>query len=68
MTLCNDEVNLLSAVNVSPQVWKYVSTPLGYGEELEEVLELPLPLEVKKKILWDNAASFYGIQRAAATS
>jgi predicted TIM-barrel fold metal-dependent hydrolase len=36
------------------------------GEELEEVLELKLSLEVKKKILWDNAASFYGIPRAAA--
>ena len=37
-----------------------------FGEELEEVLELPLPFEVKRKILWDNAASFYGFQRAAA--
>ena len=38
------------------------------GEELEEILELQVPLEVKKKILWDNAASFYGIQRAAVAS
>jgi predicted TIM-barrel fold metal-dependent hydrolase len=36
------------------------------GEELEEVLELPLPLEVKKKILWDNAAGFYGVRAVAA--
>ena len=36
------------------------------GEELEEILESPISLEVKKKILWDNAAGFYGIPRAAA--
>lgn len=32
------------------------------GEEIEEILEAPLPEDVKEKILWANAARFYKVE------
>lgn len=40
----------------------------GFGEEIEEWLEAPLPDETKKKILWDNAVSFYKIDQTSFES
>lgn len=39
-----------------------------FGGEIEEVMEAPLPDEIKKKILWDNAVSFYKIDEASLGS
>jgi predicted TIM-barrel fold metal-dependent hydrolase len=33
------------------------------GEEVDDVLKAPLPETVKRQILWDNAARFYGLPR-----
>jgi Predicted metal-dependent hydrolase of the TIM-barrel fold len=37
----------------------------GFGTEIEELLEAPLPDETKKKILWNNAVRFYKINEAS---
>jgi len=40
----------------------------GFGEEIDELLEAPLPDETKKKILWDNAVRFYKMDEASLAS